>query len=1381
MDLDASTAGTYTVTYTIAAAGGCPEVTATTSITVNALPVVDLDLGFDIAYVNGFPVPLTGGTPAGGTFSGPGVSGSIFNPTVAGLGTHVITYTYTDGNGCTNSDTNHVTVITVPVFVLSVNAPDTAQCNEDVDVQIVVEDGLSNIGSIQFSLFWDSTKFDFVNAVPVDLDGEPPLLNTNITSSGRLAYSWLAVDANGATESTPPDFTLLTLTLTPKGCSTEGGIAIVDTPLVTEVANVSNLFIPVPIALSNDTLVFQDTIKPVVTCPMDTIVSADPALCTAVVSFMATATDNCDTMPVITYSPASGSVFPLGESVVTASATDDCGNTGTCTFTVTVIDVTPPGFDCSLLDTIKLTTEAPLCSNDSIVPVPVGVDNCGSTVTTTGTRSDNAAMTDPWPLGITTITWTFTDSTGNDSVCTQVVLVTDDDNPIVDCVSLVEILLGTDAGVCTSDSNIVIPNAFDNCSGLVPGDGVRSDALPLNDPWPIGSTTVTWTFADSTGNDTTCTQTVTVSDDDAPAFDCSTLLTVNLTTESPFCSNDTIFTPPVATDNCSGPITAVGTRPDTNIFNAPWPLGTTTITWTFTDGAGNDSICTQNIIVTDDDAPIVDCFAFDSVFLETGALNCLSDSNLTIPQAFDNCDGLITANAVRSDALPLDDPWPLGETTITLTYTDLANNSTVCTAVVIVADSIDPVITCPNDTIVSTDPGLCTAVVSFTATATDNCDANPAITYNPASGSVFPVGPTTVTATATDASGNSAECTFIVTVEDNEAPAVDCSLITTVNLTTDATVCSSDSNLVAPTILDNCGGTITATGTRSDAAVIDAPWPLGTTTITWTFDDGNGNDTTCTQDVIVVDDDLPVIVCPASPDTVTADDSDCDFTVTGTAYDPTVSDNCGVSQTKYAFVSGAGVSPTSGTTLAGAVFTEGSTVVRWYVEDVNGLVDSCDFTLVVDSCRRISGKLIWQGNGADGVGMADVNLTGDANATFTPTLADGLYELVVTSGSDFTVTPEKLINIGNGLTIADRTAIQQHLVGMTPITDPYRLVAADVNASYTITTVDAAIILQYLLGNSSAEAVLLLTKSWRFIPTDYVFPFAGPFTLPLFPQTRELTGVTGNTGGQDFFGVKTGDVKEDAGGTADPTMKPGDLATGDPLIWTLQDRVLQAGEAVAVDFTVSNFNDIAAYQFAVQFDPAHLQFDHIETTGNLPTLNADGHFGLYNIAGGEIRAVWNKTQGETLANGLTVFRIHFIAQQSGLKLSEVLSLDEKVLPEVAYNSILEARPLELVYLPVEVVTGTNDPAQAGVHLLQNRPNPFSDRTAITFVLPEACEAELRVYDVSGRLLQSYRAEYAAGTHQVTFELPAATATGLMYYELITPFGKLSKKMMANGR
>ena len=99
--------GNYTVTYTDV--NGCSATSAATTVTVNPLPTVTLApfsliCDYDPAFT------LSGATPAGGTYSGPGVSGGVFDPAVAGIGTHTITYEFTDGNGCTNNASEDIEV-----------------------------------------------------------------------------------------------------------------------------------------------------------------------------------------------------------------------------------------------------------------------------------------------------------------------------------------------------------------------------------------------------------------------------------------------------------------------------------------------------------------------------------------------------------------------------------------------------------------------------------------------------------------------------------------------------------------------------------------------------------------------------------------------------------------------------------------------------------------------------------------------------------------------------------------------------------------------------------------------------------------------------------------------------------------------------------------------------------------------------------------------------------------------------------------------------------------------------------------------------------------------------------------------------------------------
>jgi hypothetical protein len=175
--------------------------------------------------------------------------------------------------------------------------------------------------------------------------------------------------------------------------------------------------------------------------------------------------------------------------------------------------------------------------------------------------------------------------------------------------------------------------------------------------------------------------------------------------------------------------------------------------------------------------------------LEPCAIACPSD--ITASADADQCSAVVTfdptttgdcTGATITCTPPSGTRFSIGTTEVTCTV-EFSDNppdcpandlQRTCTFNVTVVDDTPPVISCPDNITQCNDPGRCDAVVTFTATATDNCDAAPSVTCSPASGSIFPKGTTTVTCIATDATGNTSECAFTVTVNDCEAPVAEC-------------------------------------------------------------------------------------------------------------------------------------------------------------------------------------------------------------------------------------------------------------------------------------------------------------------------------------------------------------------------------------------------------------------------------------------------------------------------------------------------------------------------------------------------------------------------------------------------------------------------------
>jgi hypothetical protein len=285
-----------------------------------------------------------------------------------------------------------------------------------------------------------------------------------------------------------------------------------------------------------------------------------------------------------------------------------------------------------------------------------------------------------FPVGITTQTYEAVDGFGNTASCSFTIEVVDAENPTITAPA--DLSASTDINSC--DATVLLGNATtaDNCAV----NSVSNDAPAT---FPIGATTVTWTVTDDAGNTATATQVVTVADDVNPTITAPADLSVSADANSCEATGVTLGNA-VTDDNCA--VNSV-----TNDAPATFPAGTTTVTWTVTDDAGNTATASQVVTVTDDEEPVVaDCPT--DISTNVNAQNCEATASWTAPTATDNCTAMLTESASHNPG----DLFPAGITNVTYEYTDDAGNTATCAFTVEVISDLDATAT-SNDIMMGND------------------------------------------------------------------------------------------------------------------------------------------------------------------------------------------------------------------------------------------------------------------------------------------------------------------------------------------------------------------------------------------------------------------------------------------------------------------------------------------------------------------------------------------------------------------------------------------------------------------------------------------------------------------------------------------------------
>jgi len=664
----------------------------------------------------------------------------------------------------------------------------------------------------------------------------------------------------------------------------------------------------------------------------------------------------------------------VGVTTITYTVTDIHNNIETCSFTVTINDQVPPTvIDCP--DDITQSADPDVCNTYILVGLPDVVDPCGEIVTITH-NSPVGTTTDPsgyYNVGEYTITWTFTDESGNISTCTQIITVEDNQDPVFTFCPPDVLAEATPPECDVPNITLGIPTYTDNCPNPIltysmsgPGGISSGSGVITQTTFPVGTTEIIYTVTDASENTTTCSFIIYCPDDETANTDpdeCTAYVTVD---------------PPVVEDPCDEIVFVSNNSPyginDTNA-SGTYPVGTTTITWTFTDESGNTRQCTNTVTVIDNQIPVFTFCPTDIVLIAEPPLCEVPDVILDEPTFTDNC------TPVLSWTLEHDDPYTItsgtgfvnittfqsGVTTITYTVTDPSDNTDICVFTVTVFDQVPPtIITCPPDITEYTTHDVCELDLTVPKPVVDDpCGEIVAITNNAPVGNgtddasgIYPVGSYLIIWSFEDESGNIDTCHQRIRVRDEIDPDLTCPGPITANADLNQ-LYASNVPVPAPYYWDACNvkdlsyvssAPTPLSSPLTDINIFPSPYTfnIGTTTITYTATDFNGNVSTCSFTVTVFS--KPDITCPDDI-TVNNDPDLCSATL-DPGY-PTLNEGAEpitwtwtVTEADGDIVSGTCTTATLPTCLGSYTFPAGENTITWTASNVSGS-DVCTQTVTV--------------------------------------------------------------------------------------------------------------------------------------------------------------------------------------------------------------------------------------------------------------------------------------------------------------------------------------------------------------------------------------------------------------------------------------------------
>jgi hypothetical protein len=426
--------------------------------------------------------------------------------------------------------------------------------------------------------------------------------------------------------------------------------------------------------------------------------------------------------------------------------------------------------------------------------------------------------------------------------------------------------------------------------------------------------------------------------------------------------------------------------------------------------------------------------------------------------------------------------------------------------------------------------------------------------------------------------------------------------------------------------------------------------------------------------------------------------------------------------------------------------------------------DFCETFVIVDdnivgcndSLPSVSGQVMRE----DSAAVADVEMTLSSPSlspqAFT-TDSTGMYAFEdMPANYSYTLTPRRDGDDLNGISTYDVALLNKHILGIEPLDSPYKRIAADVNNSGSISTLDVIQLRRVLLGILPSFPH---SESWRFVPRNHAFinplnPWGTPWLTSLTYESLESTVQ------QDFIAIKVGDM--DLSAILDLAQSAQEVEGRAAPAFTLRtaDRPLARGATVTVPVYADDLSLVMGFQGTLEVDP------------ELATLLGvkEGYCGHANyntamVAEGRLPFSWNGVYAQGEAR---LFSLVLRAKQT-TRTSALLRLSAHGLRAEAYSTSAEQLRLSLDFRAASVQQVVPSPYLS--------PNPLQDESRLYFYLPAAQPVQISLYDLSGQQLYEAKLDLEAGAHEWPLAQAKLTSSGVYLLRMRSPSQEWTTKLL----